>query len=272
MPLARKFTWVTFNYEENDIGYFSFDAAGNMTANPSSGASISYNLIDQPSNIGGNNNIGYLYSYGGERIQAIDTINAGSADERIRVRTYAGPMQFVNDTLERITHSEGRILIDQDDREAHLQYRIGDHLNNTVVSFEPASFCKAEGRDKNGDGILQDPEDILFKKLYYPYGMALSGILPDSTTPPARYLYNNKEFEKEGGVYFYGARLFVLMIGRFAGVDPIAEQFPHVSVFNYAENEPVGHIDLWGLQKYKPDAPAPSGITPIGSSTVPQGR
>jgi len=42
------------------------------------------------------------------------------------------------------------------------------------------------------------------------------------------------------------------MIGRFAGVDPIAAQFPHVSVFNYAENEPVGHIDLWGLQKYKP--------------------
>ncbi len=40
------------------------------------------------------------------------------------------------------------------------------------------------------------------------------------------------------------------MIGRFAGVDPIAAQFPHVSVFNYAENEPVGHIDLWGLQKY----------------------
>jgi len=122
-------------------------------------------LITQPKNITGVDNIGYLYIpksryrlYGRERIQAIDTINAGSSDERIRVRTYAGPMQFVNDSLERITHSEGRILIDQDDREVHLQYRIGDHLNNTVVSFE----------DKNGDGILQDPEDILFKKLYYP--------------------------------------------------------------------------------------------------------
>jgi len=34
-------------------------------------------------------------------------------------------------------------------------------------------------------------------------------------------------------------------------VDPIADQFPWVSVFNYAENEPVGHIDLWGLQKVK---------------------
>ena len=32
------------------------------------------------------------------------------------------------------------------------------------------------------------------------------------------------------------------------GVDPISEKFPHVSTYNYAENEPIGHIDLWGLQ------------------------
>jgi hypothetical protein len=40
------------------------------------------------------------------------------------------------------------------------------------------------------------------------------------------------------------------------GVDPIASQFPHVSVFNYAENEPIKHIDLWGLQKTILDAKA----------------
>ena len=33
------------------------------------------------------------------------------------------------------------------------------------------------------------------------------------------------------------------------GVDPIADQFPHVTTYNYAENEPIAHIDLWGLQK-----------------------
>jgi hypothetical protein len=33
------------------------------------------------------------------------------------------------------------------------------------------------------------------------------------------------------------------------GVDPIAEEFPWVNGFNYAENEPVAHIDLHGLQK-----------------------
>ncbi len=47
----------------------------------------------------------------------------------------------------------------------------------------------------------------------------------------------------------YGARFYDPAIGRFIGVDPISDQFPHVSTYNYAENEPVGSIDLWGLQK-----------------------
>ena len=32
------------------------------------------------------------------------------------------------------------------------------------------------------------------------------------------------------------------------GVDPISEKYAYVTTFNYAENEPVANIDLWGLQ------------------------
>jgi len=45
-------------------------------------------------------------------------------------------------------------------------------------------------------------------------------------------------------------RWYMPELGRFTGVDPIAAQYAHVSTYNYAENEPVGHIDLWGLQKW----------------------
>ena len=40
--------------------------------------------------------------------------------------------------------------------------------------------------------------------------------------------------------------------GRFTGVDPISDKFAHVSTFNYAENNPVRFIDLWGLQAAEP--------------------
>jgi len=70
-------------------------------------------------------------------------------------------------------------------------------------------------------------------------------ILPDTTTPPARYLYNNKEFEKEGGIYFYGARLFVPMIGRWAGVDKLADHPNQADKppYAYAWNNPVYWTD-----------------------------
>ncbi len=51
-------------------------------------------------------------------------------------------------------------------------------------------------------------------------------------------------------------------IGRFAGVDPIAEKFAWVAGYNYAEDEPVGGIDLWGLQRL-----ASTTISPNGSVT-----
>jgi RHS repeat-associated protein len=49
--------------------------------------------------------------------------------------------------------------------------------------------------------------------------------------------------------YDYGARYYDPAIGCFTGIDPIADQFRHVSPFNYAENEPIANIDLHGLQR-----------------------
>ena len=63
------------------------------------------------------------------------------------------------------------------------------------------------------------------------------------------YRYNGKELLEEHGYYFYGFRIYDPAIGRFPSADPIADEFPWVSVYNYAENEPIANIDLHGLQK-----------------------
>ncbi len=84
------------------------------------------------------------------------------------------------------------------------------------------------------------------------------------------YLYNGKELDTDFGLnwYHYGARMYDPSIARFTGVDPIVDKFAHVSTYNYAENEPVAHIDLWGLQRA---APPPPGTAVRPGTTINSG-
>lgn len=49
-------------------------------------------------------------------------------------------------------------------------------------------------------------------------------------------------------IYAYGKRFFDPLLGRFLETDPIASKFPHINLYNYAENRVRNAIDLHGLQ------------------------
>ena len=51
--------------------------------------------------------------------------------------------------------------------------------------------------------------------------------------------------------YDYGFRWYDAELGRFPSVDPIIENFPDLTPYNYASNNPSTLIDLWGLQGVK---------------------
>jgi RHS repeat-associated protein len=48
--------------------------------------------------------------------------------------------------------------------------------------------------------------------------------------------------------YDYGARFYDPTLGRFPSLDPLADEFENLSPYNYASNNPITCIDLWGLQ------------------------
>jgi len=99
---------------------------------------------------------------------------------------------------------------------------------------------------------------ILLEDAYYPFGMNIAGLSYSDASPENRYKYNGKrcaersrsDLEGEFGLdwYDYGARFYDAVLGRFPCVDPIIEQFPYLTPFNYASNNPITNIDLWGLQ------------------------
>ncbi len=81
---------------------------------------------------------------------------------------------------------------------------------------------------------------------YYPFGLTHQQPLNDPTN---KYLYNGKELQNELGLgwYAYGARMYDPAIGRFPTIDPISDQFVHVSPYNYAQNNSIRFIDWLGL-------------------------
>lgn len=81
-----------------------------------------------------------------------------------------------------------------------------------------------------------------------------------------RYRYCGKELDSESGLYYYGARYYAAVLGRFVSVDPLAGKYAQLSPYNYAGNDPVGDLDIDGMQSTSTDTSETGANT---SSTSP---
>ena len=90
--------------------------------------------------------------------------------------------------------------------------------------------------------------------------MSHSGSFATTTSPENQYLYNGKEKQDELnlGWYDYGARMYDPTVGRWNGVDALAEHPNQIdkSTYAYAWNNPTNLTDPDGNC---PECPRPSG-------------
>lgn len=104
---------------------------------------------------------------------------------------------------------------------------------------------------------ITHPQDIALvsqEQHYYPFGMAMSGIAVN-TLPAAKV--SKQQFNggselqdelvgAEAGVYSTFYRTYDPTIGRFTGVDPLADQYTDQSDYQFANNDPVNFNDPSG--------------------------
>jgi RHS repeat-associated protein len=76
---------------------------------------------------------------------------------------------------------------------------------------------------------------------YDAYGQLLS-----NRVESREFLYNGKQFNDQTKLYNYGFRDYNASTARFTTVDPIRDGD---NWFVYVGGEPVGRVDLWGLQE-----------------------
>ncbi len=85
-----------------------------------------------------------------------------------------------------------------------------------------------------------------------------------------KYLFNGKELQPEWGMYDFGARMYDPILGRWMSPDPLSDEFPSHSVYNYAVNNPIRFVDPDGQAPFDPNCPGCP--PPSGSQLVHEGR
>jgi RHS repeat-associated protein len=97
--------------------------------------------------------------------------------------------------------------------------------------------------DLNGNGQVTETE-IIQVEHYYPFGMSQEGH-GNAIISETAYTYNGKELNSDFGLdlHDYGARWYDASIGRWHGVDPLAEAFSVHSPYNYGVNNPIMMVD-----------------------------
>jgi RHS repeat-associated protein len=208
-----------------------------------------YNYLNLPEQIdismNGLNHIHYLYDAAGTKL-AKHTVEEGVPQH---TTDYVGSFVYEDSQLQYLLTEEGRIVFAPDGTHEY-QYFLKDHLGNTRVTF-------------NAGGIIQEDS-------YYPFGMSMSGLSHQTGEDLSnKYLYNGKELEDDFGLdwYDYGFRFYDPTLGRFPCLDPKADAFHWISPYNYAENNPITFIDLWGLQALLPPLSNPY-LSAVLSSNV----
>jgi RHS repeat-associated protein len=135
-----------------------------------------------------------------------------------------------------IATAEGRYIF----KGSEYEYDYKDHLGNTRLSF----------KEKAGK-LIKTAETS-----YDPWGIVLQGI-GQKNNPANRWELQGKEKESTFGLnrIMFGARTYNATIGRFDGVDPLADKREWLTPYNFAQNNPINRIDPdgkldWPFTKY----------------------
>ena len=145
----------------------------------------------------------------------------------------------MNDANITLYHEDGRVR--KVGSSWKYDYYIKDHLGNIRVVFE----------DIDGNEIIT-PEEIKGRYDYYSFGMqhAGNGLGYLGSDQKEVYSYNGKELVEEmnANLLLYGARQMDGALGRWFGIDALAEEYPSTSPYVYAMNNPIFLIDPDGMR------------------------
>ncbi|MGY3215089.1 DUF6443 domain-containing protein [Mucilaginibacter sp. HD30] len=227
---GANYTGYGFRNLTGSTGDYAYDDNGNIKTDPYKGLGFTYNVLNRADTIkltGTNKFLVYTYSSDGMllRKQQYNTTLQKTTD-------YIGGFVYENSTLAYFGTPEGRVLYTGGTLKP--QYIITDQQGNARVTFV------------NNDGVAK----VIQENSYYAFGMVQTGGLTPAVLPNKSLYNGGSELQNDFGDLpdlmqtFY--RNYDAALGRWTGVDPIAEGAESLSVYNYSGNNPVMFNDPLG--------------------------
>ena len=245
--VAKGFKFVNSRTASSDVDY-RYDANGNLTYDRHKGISeIKYNYlnlpilirIQNPTNqfVGGT--IEFVYDAMGTKLRKILKDVNGSSPI---VFDYVNGVEYKDNLLQRIGHTEGSVSKQDDGTYAH-EYVLRDHLGNTRVTFS----------DLNNDGAVTSA-DIKQINNYYPFGLNMEGNW-NGAVGKNKYQYNDKELNDDFFLNWndYGARFYDAAAGRWWSIDSKSEKYYNLTPYSYVSNMPTIAVDPNGREIVVPN-------------------
>jgi RHS repeat-associated protein len=215
---------------------YEYDVNGNMTVDKNKNiTAITYNHLNLPTKIiFPTGNIVYIYNASGQKVQKVVTENT-----TVTTTDYLRGYQYKNTVLQFFPTVEGYVKntpVSGTNTYSYV-FNYTDHLGNTRLSYTKDTTT----------GSLK----ILEENNYYPFGLKHSPY--NSLTPAQEYKYKfqGQERQDELGLNWdsFKYRNYDYAIGRFMGIDPLAEKYSYQSPYNFSENQVIAYRELEGLEK-----------------------
>ena len=210
---------------------YSYNANGAMTMDLNRGiSSIDYDLLGNIRKItlsGGT--VDYVYSADGTRLRTVRSIRRGYTVLKDST-DYCGNLILKNGAPYMYRFPGGYISF-SDGVPSGCHYYIEDYLGNVRMVV-----------DSNNK-----KEQITH---YYPYGGVIGGIALNAQLQP--YKFGGNEFERTCGLDWYDihARQYDPIVPSWNKIDPLAEEYYHMSPYIYCGGDPVNAIDADGEKVY----------------------
>jgi RHS repeat-associated protein len=279
-----------FKDKPNAIDY-TYDAAGNMTSDANKDLSIAYNHLNLPASITRNSSLSgaevngvIKHYYAGATKVRMETYNAAGTT-LVKAYDYLAGMVYQETVtagtstkeLDFVASPEGRALLtkkvlnpttdpttglalsEAEGDKFRFEYSLKDHLGNLRVSCR----CGEPKRDAQGIIIPEgtagagiEPLAVVQEQHFDAWGLAFKSATGSLSVVEAdRITYNGKELltDLDLGWNDYGARMYMSEIGRWNGVDPLADTYRKLNPYVYCADNPIRFIDPDGMKFNDPN-------------------